>query len=146
MRILAACLARFRTNAHGNAAVEFAILVPILLLLVAGTVDLGFGFQRKLELQSALNTGLQHVMQTQGNNISTTGAVISHGLTKFDGVSLEASAFCRCASSDRGCITACEPGLDRYATATARMDYKTPIFEMDMELSATFELYVGKAQ
>ncbi|WEJ33817.1 TadE/TadG family type IV pilus assembly protein [Devosia sp. SD17-2] len=146
MRAVARLIARFRRDRGGNAAVEFAILVPILLLLVAGTVDLGFGFQRKLELQSALNTGLQHAMQTQGKNIPTTGAVISHGLTRFDDITLEVSAFCGCASGAEGCQTTCRPGLDRYATASVLMPYKTPIFEVDMELSATFELYVGKAQ
>lgn len=146
MRRLSGPIAHFCADHRGNAAVEFAILVPVLMLLVAGTVDLGFGFQRKLELQSALNTGLQHVMQTQGKEITTTRTVIAHGLAKFDGVDLEARTFCRCASGLEGCTTTCEAGLDRFATATALIPYKTPIFDVEMELLATFEVYVGKAE
>lgn len=146
MRHLSRSIAQFCTDHRGNAAVEFAILVPILMLLVAGTVDLGLGFQRKLELQSALNTGLQHVMQTQGKEIATTSTVIAHRLAKFDGVTLEARTFCRCASGAQGCTTTCEPGLDRFAMATALVPYKTTIFDVEMELSATFEVYVGKAE
>lgn len=146
MSALRRYLASFARATGGNAAVEFAILVPILLLLVAGTVDLGLGFQRKLEMQSALNSGLQHAMQTQGSDIATTRAVITHGLTKLGNFDLDANSFCRCANGDASCTTTCQPGLDRFAKAIVTMPYKTPLFDLDMELSASFELFVGKVQ
>jgi Flp pilus assembly protein TadG len=130
-------LSRFRRHQRGNAAVEFAILAPILLILVTGTIDLGIGFQRKLEMQSALNSGLQHVMQTQGKDITTTRAVIAHGLSKLGPAELEASAFCK---------STCNPGSDRFARASVAMPYRTPIFEMDMMLSGSFEVYVGQVE
>lgn len=60
-RILSALHSCF-ADQRGNAAVEFALLAPFLLLLIAGTIDLGLGFQEKVRLQSALNSGMQHVM------------------------------------------------------------------------------------
>lgn len=146
MSALRTAVLAFSRATGGNSAVEFAILVPILLLLVAGTVDLGLGFQHKLEMQSALNSGLQHAMQTQGNDTATTRAVITHGLSKFENYTLDANSHCRCANGDASCTTACQPGLDRFAKAIVTMPYKTPLFDLDMELSASFELYVGKAQ
>lgn len=145
MRRLLQNLVAFLRHTRANAAVEFAILVPLLLLLVSGTLDLGMGFQEKLQLQSALNTGMQHAMQTQGNAIATTRQVIAHGLGPTSPATLEASTFCRCASSP-SCVKACAPGLDRYATASVALPYRTAIFEMEMILDAKFEIFVGKVK
>jgi len=138
-------LARFLRHTGANAAVEFAVLVPLLLLLISGTLDLGMGFQEKLKLQSALNTGMQHAMQTQGNAIATTKQVIAHGLGPSSPATLEASTFCSCASGP-SCVKPCAPGLDRYATASVTLPYRTAIFEMELVLDAKFEIYVGKVK
>jgi len=48
--------ARFR-RAEGNALVEFALVLPLLLLIFAGIVDFGFLFQRYEVLTNAAREG-----------------------------------------------------------------------------------------
>lgn len=127
-----------------NAAVEFAILMPILLLLIAGTVDLGLGFQQKLKLQSAVNSGLQHVMQTQGADIATTKLVITHGLGPDSSALVEATTFCRCGTTPASCSSPCPAGSARFAAASASQAYNSPLFDLEMNLSAHFEIYLGR--
>lgn len=138
-------LRRFARQTRANAAIEFALLTPILLVLISGTVDLGLGFQQKLQLQSALNSGMQHVMQTQGQDIATTRKVIAYGLGVGSPAEVEVDTFCRCQSSP-DCIKACAPGLDRYTTARISMPYKTAFFEFSLELDSQFEVYVGRVK
>ena len=142
MMILSSFRALLRHRA-GNAAVEFAILAPILLLLVAGTVDLGLGFQERLQLQSALNSGMQHVMQTAGSDIATTRQAIVHGLPAGASVNVEAATFCRCSATSGQCPITCTKGAHRFAAASVSMPYQTLLFDIDMTLAAHFEVYVG---
>ncbi len=143
---LRSALNDFLRDRDGNAAVEFAILLPILLLLITATVDLGLGFQEKVRVQSALNSGLQHVMQTQGDNIATTRNVILHGLGPDTGATVEASTLCRCQGTTTSCSTSCSSGLDKFALASVSLPYKTMLFDRDMLLEAHFELYVGQVK
>lgn len=133
-------------DCSANAAVEFAILLPLLLLLVTATVDLGLGFQEKMKLQSAVNSGLRHVMQTQGNDIATTRQIIAYGIGADRQADIEVSTFCRCSATDRSCVTVCEPDRDRFALARATLPYRTEIFEIEMTLEADFEVYVGQVE
>ena len=129
-------------NRSGNAAVEFALLVPILLILVVGTVDLGLGFNEKLRLQSALNSGLQHAMLTQGSDPGTTRTVIEHNSSRPASISVE--VICRCQASVVLCQSPCPKQVKRYVRGTASAPYTTPVFELEMTLAASFELYVGE--
>lgn len=135
-------LGRFRGDRSGNAAVEFAILLPILLMLLLGTIDLGLGFQEKVKLQSALNSGMQHAMQTQGANVDVTRQVISYGLNSAATVEIE--ALCRCSGQASSCGSSCSPGMNCFVAASVSMPYRTMLFEMEMELAANFEIYVGR--
>ena len=133
-------------DCRANAAVEFALLAPFLLLLIAGTIDLGLGFQAKVKLQSALNSGMQHVMQTQGADIATSREVIAYSLGADSAADIEMETFCGCASKKGGCQASCASGLDRFASGSVFLPYKTAIFAQDMTISANFELYLGEVE
>lgn len=45
---------------HGAAAVEFALVVPLLLLLVFGTVEFGRAYNAQITLQHAVREGVRH--------------------------------------------------------------------------------------
>jgi Flp pilus assembly protein TadG len=145
MMVLTRFFAMLRDRA-ANAAVEFAILTPILLLLVTGTVDLGLGFQEKLRLQAALNSGMQHAMQTAGTEIATTRKAIEHGLPAGAPVTVGVEAFCRCSATTGQCKIACAPGAHRFAAGSVSMPYQTLFFAFNMTLAANFEVYVGVVQ
>lgn len=48
------------TARRGQGAVEFALLIPILVLLLAGAVDLGNGFQTYIALTNAAREGARY--------------------------------------------------------------------------------------
>ncbi|HWV21601.1 MAG TPA: TadE/TadG family type IV pilus assembly protein [Devosia sp.] len=141
-----ACLDAYWRDCRANAAVEFALLMPFLLLLIAGTIDLGLGFQEKVKLQSALNSGMQHVMQTQGADIATSRQVVAYGLGGNSAAEIEMQAFCRCAGKPVSCTASCASGLGRFAGGSVSMPYRTAIFAQDMSISANFEVYLGEVE
>jgi Flp pilus assembly pilin Flp len=49
---------------RGTAAIELAIIAPMLATLVVGVVDLSNGFSRKLALEQATQRAIEKVMQT----------------------------------------------------------------------------------
>lgn len=147
MIVRAGSLMRFCWHdCRANAAVEFALLAPFLLFLIAGTIDLGLGFQAKVELQSALNSGMQHVMQTQGADIATSRRVVAYGLGEDSAADIEMETFCTCSSKKVGCKASCTSGLDRFASGNVFLPYTTAIFAQDMTISANFELYLGEVE
>ena len=46
----------------GNISVEFALVIPFLMLLVLGAYDFGRGFTEKLRLNSAARAGAQYAL------------------------------------------------------------------------------------
>jgi hypothetical protein len=46
---------------HGQSLVEFAITLPVLLLLVLGTIDLGMGFKTYIVLTNAAREGARTI-------------------------------------------------------------------------------------
>lgn len=77
--LLRQCL-RLLGAERGAAAIEFAILAPVMLLILVGAGDFGLSVHSKLQLQAAANAGLQHAIATQGKEIARTQAVITHEL------------------------------------------------------------------
>lgn len=53
-------------NRRGQAMVEFAIVVPVMLMLVTGIVSFGIVVQNSLALTNAVNTGAQLLSASRG--------------------------------------------------------------------------------
>jgi Flp pilus assembly protein TadG len=51
--------ARDERGDHGAAAVEFALVLPILVLLVGGIIDFGFAFNAQVSLTHAAREGVR---------------------------------------------------------------------------------------
>lgn len=69
-RALPSLLARFRRNRRGIAAVEFAVIVPVLLLLYIGASDVALAITAHRKLQSTANATADLIAQ----DASTTKA------------------------------------------------------------------------
>lgn len=68
--ILALRLARHRA---GSAAVEFAIVFPLMLLILAATVDLGFAYYQKSRVGSAISAAAYYAVRN-GSTLSAANA------------------------------------------------------------------------
>jgi Flp pilus assembly protein TadG len=72
-------------GSSGVAAIEFAVMAPILMVLFLCTVDLGLGFYRKMQVQNAAQAGAQYAVlngfKTSGITTAVTSATNYTGIT-----------------------------------------------------------------
>lgn len=100
---------KFCKCCKGIAAVEFALLSPVLLLLIMGTADAGFSLIRKLQLQSAAQAGAQYAA-IHGFSVSSVSGIIT-GTSSLILADPEPKQFCGCATAtgltDVACSVTC---------------------------------------
>lgn len=75
-------LQAFRQARRGIAAVEFALLAPVLILLVLGIADLGLLIHERAQLSQVLTAGAQYAFR-QGQTES--GSTLTADVTSFIG-------------------------------------------------------------
>ncbi len=61
-RTVRARLADLRAARAGMSTVEFALVAPVFVLLIAGTVDFGFALHKRFEIGSALSAGANYAL------------------------------------------------------------------------------------
>ncbi|WP_244571272.1 TadE/TadG family type IV pilus assembly protein [Mesorhizobium carmichaelinearum] len=61
-----------RHQKTGVSAVEFALVSPVLLLILAGTVDIGGALKAKFELSSAVSAGSNYAL-LNGDKVNSSG-------------------------------------------------------------------------
>jgi Flp pilus assembly protein TadG len=64
---------RLARQRAGSAAVEFAIVFPVMLLILAGTVDLGFAYYQKSRVSSAISSAAYYAVRN-GRTLSAANA------------------------------------------------------------------------
>ena len=115
----------------GVAAIEFGIIVPILVLMVVATADIGMGFYRKMQVEGAAQTGAAWAMKNGFDANLISNAVTSATSALAISVSPAPVHFCGCASgssiSTATCGTTCSGGAlaGTYTTVSAQMTYNT---------------------
>lgn len=68
---------RVRRHRRGNAVLEAALVLPILLLLAMGTVEFGYFFYVKHNLQGAAREGARRAIVANATNADVNAAVAS---------------------------------------------------------------------
>lgn len=119
-------------DCRGVAAIEFAIVGPMLVVMMVCTVDLGIGIFRKMQVQNAAQAGAMYAALHGFSSSSITTAVTS--ATNLSGISASPAptSFCGCASgssiSSVGCSSTCSGGSSpgTYVMVSAQAVY-TPI-------------------
>lgn len=61
-----------RANERGAAAVEFGLILPVLLLLVGGIIDFGIMYNRQIVLTNAARDGVRQVAANSSNGWTQT--------------------------------------------------------------------------
>jgi Flp pilus assembly protein TadG len=87
---------------RGGAAVELAVVFPVLLLLLIGVVDYGRVFYTSVTVSNAARAGAEWGQQDFATQIDTDG-------TDAGSIQLNATWYCECAGVAHGC-TACAGG------------------------------------
>ena len=111
---------------RGNAAIEFALAAPLLLTMLAGVVDVGFGLFEAMQAQNAAEAGALYASRHGWDQAGIVVAV--KGATNVTGISATPAPvqFCGCASAggvtQAACTATCSggaaPGLYVQVNAT----------------------------
>ena len=104
---------------RGVAAVEFAVIAPVLMLLTAGVIDFSLYIGTRIELEQALRAGAQYALKDYTDATTIIAAVT--GATDLSPVTVTydpaTNSYCECPD---GTANAC-PGNNAY-TACASGD------------------------
>ncbi len=126
LRFLRPGIRPYGLDHQGNILIEFALVLPVLFILLVGLLDLGrFGLQKSAMLQGA-RAGGQYalVAHSESSNINTT----AQNATGLTGVTATNTVFCECVSGTAvSCSTTCGSGqtLKRYVTVTTNKTFSS---------------------
>jgi Flp pilus assembly protein TadG len=126
-------LSRLLRDRHGIAAIEFALLGPILAMSMVVAADAGFGFYSYMQVQTSAQVGAQYAIGHTFDATAISNAVTA--ATPATGISASPtpSTFCGCPSSSTvataTCGSTCTDGsvAGTYARVTATRTYTTII-------------------
>lgn len=80
---------------RGNAAIEFAIVAPVLALLLVGTVQLGLAIMTWFTVQEGVLSGANYASHNGWNETAIKSAVTTSS-TKLTTASVSVAPFCGC--------------------------------------------------
>jgi len=112
---------------RGTAAVEFALLAPLFIGVLAAFSDLGIGAYRHMQAVEAAEAGAQSAVR-QGYNSAAVEAAAA-GATSLPSISTSSTQFCGCPSGTAlaavGCGTTCPDGAAAggYVTVSVATPY-----------------------
>ena len=85
---------------RGSAVVELAVAMPLLVLILAATIDFARVFHMAENLQDAARAGAQYGAQSPSNSSNTaTMQSTATSATALTGVTATAARTCKCATS-----------------------------------------------
>jgi Flp pilus assembly protein TadG len=106
---------RHLSDTRGTAAIEFAILSPILLALLLGVVDLGFGLYAAIQAQSAAEAGALYAAKHGWNSAGISAAVVGATGASSMAATPAPTLFCGCPSASGiatiVCTSTCTGGV-----------------------------------
>lgn len=135
-------IARLARCRRGAAAVEFGLLVPVLLVIMLGIVNYGLVMFNKMELVSAARSGVQLALADYTDTSAIKDAVVNAtnlGLVTND---VTTTQFCECGGTTITCgDTSCTNEI--YMTITASKDFTLLLVSTTLNLSgsATIRVY-----
>lgn len=105
-----------RPRERGAAAVEFALVLPILLLFLGGIIDFGRAFFTQVVLTNAAREGVRAaVVQVDNAGIVTRATAASTGITPTDWLAPQVTPFAGC--------TGASPPVEVKVRTSATFDY-----------------------
>lgn len=122
---------RFRSDS-GAAAVEFALVVPVLVLLVLGIVEFGRVYNIQNSLSAAAREGVR-VMAISQDAAAARAAARRAGL--FDPAVTDAQICISTGASGACSATSCPAGGSVTLTIRYPVDYATGLFPGDLTLT-----------
>ncbi|MGH6948006.1 MAG: TadE/TadG family type IV pilus assembly protein [Kiloniellales bacterium] len=101
---------RFAAAEQGNVLVELALMLPVLVLLMMGTIDFGMAMYDQMQLRSAARAGAEYAV-IDPENLGAVEDAVEAALGGPDpAMAVATGSFCECpgASGSVDCGLACE--------------------------------------
>jgi Flp pilus assembly protein TadG len=103
-----AMLARLKACRRGVSLTEFALIAPVLCLLVMGSFDVGNAIQQSLQLEAAAQAGAQYAFSRPTDSVGITAAIRAN-LPGWTDITVSSPVMaCRC---DNGVTVSCNGGV-----------------------------------
>ncbi|MCE9508434.1 MAG: pilus assembly protein [Alphaproteobacteria bacterium] len=121
---------------RGIAAIEFAMIVPLLTLILIGVVDYGMFINQKMKLQDLARTATQYVVQGGSDanvmaDVIQTSDFYNAATAQGQVITVTTAAQCECANGASVSCTGTCTGIGNYVrhfySATLSSTYR-PIF------------------
>lgn len=97
----------FLTDVRGMGAVEFAILSPILILVIFGVIVGAAYATQLLDTRAAVQAGAKYVLQGGSNTTTIRTVALSAWANKPDGASIVVRRYCTCGITSSNCAVLC---------------------------------------
>lgn len=146
LRRLVCQFRRFIGQADGSAALEFAVIGPILVLALVGTVDLGLGLYQNMQVQNAAQAGAVYAASHTFSVTNISNVVSSATNSSSITASPSPAKFCGCGSNAgvvaNACNSSCPAGAiaGTYISVNAQASYSPllpyPFLPSTLTLSA----------
>lgn len=89
-------LKAFGPSQSGIAAVEFALIAPIMMVLLLGLLDYGIAAYHSMELESAARSGAQYAMLDSSDTTLIVTTVTNSTLLDTTKLTVSVTEFCEC--------------------------------------------------
>lgn len=128
---------RFSSDDRGASAVEFAMIAPVMVIMLTGLLDYALAALHRMELESAARSGAQYAMiDSSDTSVIETTVQNSTNLDVAD-MTVTITEFCECSDgSSVDCSGTCVSGDVRgYMQISASYDYSPFILPGTMTLT-----------
>lgn len=136
-------LDKWRHGRRGAAAIEFALISPVFLVLLVGMVEVGFAAYQAMQAQDAAEAGALYAAKYGWDPTGITNAVLNATSASGLTASPAPAEFCGCPASGSGittvnCNSTCPggspPGL--YISVSASLPHETILPYLNLPIPA----------
>jgi Flp pilus assembly protein TadG len=113
------CMAR-----RGSAAVEFALMAPVIAVILVGVADWGIAIEQRERLQTAARAGAQ-IALSRPTETTAIEAAVNSAAGSLTGLNVSSSGiFCSCDGTAMGtCTDSCAGTIATYVTVGVSRPY-----------------------
>jgi Flp pilus assembly protein TadG len=130
MKTILNILNKFRQSTSGVAATEFALVAPVLLILVLGLIDVSTAVTGSLDLKTSARAGAEYALANSDDAIGIRAAVIGATGNTSATLTVTTTVFCECARVALTCGQTCplDSSVPDQFVKVAVSDAYSPLF------------------
>ena len=130
MKALSQYLKIFSKSKSGVAAVEFALVAPVLLIMALSSIDASTAISDSLDLKTAARIGAEYALTNSDDSAGIQAAVVAATSNSADTMTVSSTVFCECAKVAVLCGETCpldESVPNQFVTVSVS-DVYSPLF------------------